>query len=84
MNKYDAEMFFSERIEILDRINEVRGMLITIKDYMNTFHGNDKAIEFIFESVDCQLDEARMMAMGSYGKWGSIESILKKDSESGN
>ena len=68
-----------ERVEIINRINEAKGMLVIIQNYMNTFYKDDEAVKLIFQTIDSELTEAELMAVGQYGHWESIESLLEKE-----
>ena len=73
-------MFLEERMEILSRISEVKGILKTIRDFLGVYYPEDKSIDCLFESVDVELDEAKSMSLGVYGTWGLLSSVFELES----
>jgi len=80
----NQEMFLPERVGIINRANELKGMLTAIQDYMLTFYPNDEATKRMFQSARGELEEIELTALGQYGRWEKVESLLDKMSKNGN
>lgn len=57
-------MFLSERIHIIDRINEVKGMLLILNLYLEGTYEDSKATTSIISSAKDELNEALLTAKG--------------------
>lgn len=80
----NQEMFLPERVQIINRANELKGMLNAIQEYMLTFYPDDEATKRMFQSARVELEEIELMALGQYGRWEKLESLLEKMSQNGN